>query len=67
LSEAASQRIEADPVVYVSAISGFEIGLKVRKGKLALPTRPMHWFAAVLEHHDIEGLPLVLQEGSAPS
>jgi PIN domain nuclease of toxin-antitoxin system len=60
LSEAAMQRIEAAPVVYVSAISGFEIGIKVQKGKLELPAQPADWFAAVLEHHDIEVLPLVL-------
>jgi PIN domain nuclease of toxin-antitoxin system len=41
LSEAALQRIEAAPVVYVSAISGFEIGIKVQKGKLELPARPV--------------------------
>jgi PIN domain nuclease of toxin-antitoxin system len=60
LSEAALQRIEAAPVVYVSAISGFEIGIKVQKSKLELPVRPAEWFAAVLGHHDIEMLPLVL-------
>ena len=61
LSEAALQGIEAASVVYVSAISGFEIGIKVQKGKLELPARPVDWFAAVLEHHDIEVLPLVLE------
>ena len=61
LSEAALQGIEAAPVVYVSAISGFEIGIKVQKGKLELPARPADWFAAVLAHHDIEVLPLVLE------
>ena len=37
LSEVALQHIDAAPVVYVSAISGFEIGIKVQKGKLHLP------------------------------
>ena len=37
LSEAALRGIEAAPVVYVSAISGFEIGIKVQKDKLELP------------------------------
>ena len=54
------QRIEAAPLVYVSAISGFEVGIKVQKSKLVLPARPAEWFAAVLEPHDIEVLPLVL-------
>jgi PIN domain nuclease of toxin-antitoxin system len=61
LSETALQFIDAAPVVYVSAISGFEIGIKVQKGKLELPARPSDWFAAVLEHHDIEVLPLGLE------
>ena len=61
LSEVALQRIDATPVVYVSAISGFEIDIKVQKGKLALPARPADWFAAVLEHHDLEVLPLDLE------
>ena len=61
LSGTALQCIDAAPVVYVSAISGFEIGIKVQKGKLELPARPSDWFAAVLKHHDIEVLPLGLE------
>ena len=34
LSERALQSIETATEVYVSAISGFEIGIKVRKNKL---------------------------------
>jgi PIN domain nuclease of toxin-antitoxin system len=60
LSEAALQRIDAAPVAYISAISGFEIGIKVQKGKLQLPVRPADWFTAVLAHHNIEVLPLDL-------
>lgn len=60
LSEATRKRIDAEPAVYVSAISGFEIGIKYRKNKLELPARPADWFSAVLEHHDIQVLPLEL-------
>jgi PIN domain nuclease of toxin-antitoxin system len=60
LSAAALQRIDAAPVVYVSAISGFEIGIKVQKGKLHLPVPPADWFAAVLAHHNLEVLALDL-------
>ena len=60
LSEAALQRIDTAPVVYVSAISGFEIGIKVQKGKLHLPVPPADWFAAVLTHHHLEVLVLDL-------
>ena len=58
LSETALQRIDVALVVYVSAISSFEIGIKVQKGKLALPARPADWFTAVLTHHNLEVLPL---------
>ena len=61
LSADARARIDGAPVVYVCAISGFEIGVKCRKGKLGLPARPSEWFAAVLEHHDIAVLPLDLE------
>ena len=60
LSEPVRQRINTEPTVYVSAITGFEIGIKHQKGKLELPARPSEWFAAILEHHDIEVLPLDL-------
>ena len=61
LSEMALQCIEDAPVVYVSAISGFEIGIKVQKNKLELPARPADWFAVVLVRHDIEVQPLTLE------
>lgn len=61
LSESALQRIDAAPVVYVSAISGFEIGIKVQKGKLHLPVPPADWFPAVLTHHHLEVLALTLE------
>ena len=60
LSAVALQRIDAAPVVYVSAISGFEIGIKVQKGKLHLPVPPADWFAAVLAHHRLEVLAIAL-------
>lgn len=60
LSRDALARIDNAPVVYVSAISGFEIGIKVAKGKLSLPSRPAEWLATVLEHHDLRELPVDL-------
>ncbi len=60
LSRQALEQIDAAPVVYVSAISGFEIGIKVAKGKLSLPSRPAEWLAAVLEHHNLSELPVDL-------
>lgn len=58
LSPAARSRLSAASLVYVSAISAFEIGLKHRSGKLVLPMPPMEWFAAVVDHHAVETHPL---------
>lgn len=60
LSQTALQRIDTASVVYVLAISGFEVGIKVQKNKLALPAQSSEWFSAVLNHHDIEVLSLTL-------
>jgi hypothetical protein len=54
LSEAALRRIEAAPVGCISAIMG-------------TADSTHGWFVVPLEHHNIEGLPLGLKEGSAPS
>ena len=61
LSEAVRKRIDAESVVYVSAITGFEIGIKARRGKLKLPAQVTDWFGSVLDHHDLEVLPLDLE------
>lgn len=58
LSEVAWQSIDDAPVVYVSAISAFEIGSNVLQRKLDLPVQTCDWFATVLQYHDIEILPL---------
>lgn len=60
LSSATVKKINESPVVYVSAISGFEIAIKVAKGKLKLPLPPQDWVMRVLEHHDLVMLPLTL-------
>lgn len=60
LSRAAVKEINGSPAVYVCAISGFEIAIKVAKGKLKLPLPPKDWFEGVIEHHDLTVLPLTL-------
>ena len=60
LSRAALKEINAAPVVYVSAISGFEIAIKVARGKLKLPHPPQAWFEKIVEHHGLTVLPLEL-------
>jgi PIN domain nuclease of toxin-antitoxin system len=40
LSKTALKQIDASPMIYISAISGFEISLKYRQKKLELPVSP---------------------------
>lgn len=44
--------------LYVSAISAFEIALKVEKKKLRLPKIPTEWFSLALKLHGIIEIPL---------
>jgi PIN domain nuclease of toxin-antitoxin system len=60
LSRATLKEINAAPAVYVSAISGFEISLKTRDGKLELSHPVQEWFEQVTEHHELTILPLGL-------
>jgi PIN domain nuclease of toxin-antitoxin system len=60
LSRSALKQINEAPAVYVSAISGFEVAIKVAKGKLKLPAPPQEWFESVVEHHGLALLPLEL-------
>ena len=61
LSSEVCDQINNQPAVYVSSISGFEIGVKHRKGKLILPASPADWFKAVIDHHNLHTLPLNLE------
>jgi PIN domain nuclease of toxin-antitoxin system len=58
LSRAAVKAIDEAAVVYVSAISGFEIAIKERKGKLKLPCAAEKWLEDLVEHHGLSVLPL---------
>ncbi len=58
LSSETLQEIDRAPFVYVSAITGFEIGIKHRKGKMGLPAPPLDWFNAVVDHHGLQVLSL---------
>jgi PIN domain nuclease of toxin-antitoxin system len=51
--------------IHVSAISGFEIAIKVAKGKPSLPKPPQDWFGQVVEHLGLAVLPLELSVGIA--
>ncbi len=60
LSREAREQIHSSPTVHISAITGFEIGIKCRAGKLLLPALPAEWLKVVLEHHGISVIPLDL-------
>lgn len=58
LSATAREAIEGAGSAYVSPVSAWEIGLKVRKGKLELPALLESWYHRVLGQHDLEEFPL---------
>jgi PIN domain nuclease of toxin-antitoxin system len=60
LSRPTLKRIREAAVVYTSAISGFEIALKVSRGVLQLPNPPETWLLGIAEHHGILIIPLDL-------
>jgi len=60
LSRTALKQINEAPAVYVSAVSGFEVALKVARGRLKLPHPPAEWFARVIDHHGLSVLPVDL-------
>jgi PIN domain nuclease of toxin-antitoxin system len=60
LTPAARASIQDASVVSISAISGYEIGVKYQKGKLKLPALPDEWFRVIVKHHDIQVIPLDL-------
>jgi len=60
LSHETLQKMDNTPILYVSAISGFEIGLQYKTNKLQLPVPPTEWFKGVVEHHEISVIELDL-------
>lgn len=58
LSDGTLRKMDEAPILYVSAISGFEIGLKYKAGKLQLPIPPSEWFEGILEYYDISVIDL---------
>ena len=58
LSEEALNQIENASIVYVSAISAWEISLKYELKQLLLPLEPEEWFNLALEKHSLTLYPL---------
>ncbi|KJS29542.1 MAG: hypothetical protein VR64_20530 [Desulfatitalea sp. BRH_c12] len=61
ISESVLELINNEAVVYISAISGYEIVTKVGVGKLELLVPPAKWFESVLAFHHIEPIELSLE------
>ena len=61
LGQSARREIDAASRICISAITGWEIGLKHGQGKLYLPMPPGEWLEKTLLHHRIDVLPLDLQ------
>ncbi|RJQ49803.1 MAG: type II toxin-antitoxin system VapC family toxin [Desulfobacteraceae bacterium] len=53
--------LDESPVVFICAVSGFEIGLKHRAGKLTLPAPPRQWISEILTHHRIDVIGMDLE------
>jgi PIN domain nuclease of toxin-antitoxin system len=60
LSRDALEQIENASIVYVSAISAWEISLKYEKKQLILPFEPEEWFNLAIEKHSLTLYPLDL-------
>ena len=61
LSQMVLKQIDEANIVYISAISGFEIGIKYKSGKLKLPVSPMEWLSSIVMHHHLTVLDLDLE------
>ena len=54
------RQIDDAPIVYISAISGFEVGIKYASGKLHLPIPPEEWLEQIISHHNLSVINLDL-------
>jgi PIN domain nuclease of toxin-antitoxin system len=52
------EQIAETPLLCISAITGFEIGVKMRAGKLKLPAPAEAWLEGIWAHHGIEVISL---------
>lgn len=60
ISDDTLSKIDLAPAVYIVSITGFEIGLKCRSGKLQLATSPQEWVDTAVEFHQIRVINLDL-------
>ena len=60
ISDATLALIEQAPSVYIVSITGSEIALKCRGGKLRLSVTPKEWVETAVAFHQIDVIPLDL-------
>lgn len=53
LPDAAAVALRKAPEAYVSAVSAWEVAIKVAGGKLRLLEPPIHWFRGLAERYDL--------------
>lgn len=58
LPAAAAGALRKAPEAYISAVSPWEVGIKVAGGKLRLNEPPARWFAGLVERYDLREVPL---------
>lgn len=58
LPPAAAAALRKAPEAYVSAVSPWEVAIKVAGGKLRLLEPPAQWFLGLLERYDLREVPL---------
>jgi PIN domain nuclease of toxin-antitoxin system len=58
LSGSCREAIEKASIVYVSAISAWEISLKSAQGGIILPLEPLEWFKQSIAQHNLIIAPL---------
>jgi PIN domain nuclease of toxin-antitoxin system len=54
LPESATAAVRQAPQAWVSAVTAWEIAIKVAAGKLRLKEPPANWFAALLDRYDLK-------------
>lgn len=62
LSDNARAIIDDAGIVFVSVISGFEVALKWRRGKLLLPAEAGEWFQQITTHHGLDVVTLNMED-----
>jgi PIN domain nuclease of toxin-antitoxin system len=58
LPDAAAGALRKAPEAYVSAVSPWEVAIKVTGGKLRLMEPPVQWFLGLIDRYDLREAPL---------